>query len=222
MTATFPCNLPIVVPSAHSPEAGFSFGGDQLRNVSADSAYKSVSRHGIGYKRQGGFRAIDVILYRGRPAHSDRPDDFSVYLDWEPASPRCHTRQRGDAGQERRVALDKVEELLRGDADQSCVRLVLRHLDAKDRSPIHPAKGLEIAPVIENRYVLADAKFSGLRHRRSHHFLCQLRRDAVFLHHVRHWTPSFSWSFPTAFVGLWRHAPSVTPIQRGRRASLPR
>ena len=32
----------------------------------------------------------------------------------------------------------------------------------------------------------ANAKFSGFRHRCLHHFLCQLMRDAVFLHHVSH------------------------------------
>jgi hypothetical protein len=68
--------------------------------------------------------------------------------------------------------LDKVEKVLRGNAEQSCVRLILRHLDGKDRGPIHPAKGLEIAAVIENRYVLGNAKFSGFRHRFIHHFLC--------------------------------------------------
>ena len=50
-----------------------------------------------------------------------------------------------------------------------------------DWGPIHPAKGLEITAVIENSYVLADAKFSGFHHRCIHHFPCQLRRDAVFL-----------------------------------------
>ena len=68
--------------------------------------------------------------------------------------------------------MDEVKEFLRRDAKQSCVRLVLRDLDAKDRSPIHPATGLEIAPVIENRHVLANAKFYGFLHRRIDHFLC--------------------------------------------------
>src|SRR5271166_1885637 len=121
----------------------------------------SLNRHRIAYEREGGSRAIDVVLHRGRPADPNCPDNFSVHFDRKPASPRCHARKRGDAGQERRVALDKVEEFLRGDAQQSGVRLVLRHLDAKDRSPIHPAKGLEIAPIIENRYVLANANISG-------------------------------------------------------------
>jgi hypothetical protein len=49
---------------------------------------------------------------------------------------------------------------------------------------------LRFPPVIENRYVLADTNFSGFRHRFIHHLLCQLRRDAVFLHHVSHWAPS--------------------------------
>src|ERR1700731_3598839 len=71
------------------------------------------------------------------------------------------TRKRGHAGQKRRVALDKVEKVLRGDAKRRCIRLILRNLDAKDRGPIHPAKGLEIAAVIENRYVLGNTKFSG-------------------------------------------------------------
>ena len=65
----------------------------------------SASRHRIGYERQGCSRAIDVVLHRGRPAHPDRPDNFSVHLNGEPSSPRRHTRKRGDAGQERRVAL---------------------------------------------------------------------------------------------------------------------
>src|SRR5258708_36396581 len=148
------------------------------------------SRYRVGYERQGRSRGIDVALHRGRPAHPDRPDNFSVDLDGNPSTPRCHTGKRGHAGQKRRVALDKVEKVLRGDAEQSRVCLVLRNLDAKDRGPIHPAKGLEIAAVIENRHVLGDADFSGFCHRFFHHFLCQLRRNAVFLHHVIHWTAS--------------------------------
>src|SRR2546426_4502086 len=66
----------------------------------------------------------------------------------------------------------KLQKVLRGDAEQSCIRLILRNLDGKDRGPIHPAECLELAPVIENRYVLANATFSGFRHRFIHHFLC--------------------------------------------------
>src|SRR5882757_2251739 len=149
-----------------------------------------VSWHRIGYERQGCSRAIDVVLHRGRPAHPDCADNFSVHLDGKPSTPRRHTRKRGDAGQKRRVALDEIKKVLRGDAEQSCVSLVLCNLNGRDRGPIHPAKGLEIAAVIENRYVLADAKFCGFGHCCIHHFLCQLRRDAVFLYHVSHWTPS--------------------------------
>src|SRR5258706_8849422 len=114
-----------------------------------------LSRHRIGYERQGCSRAIDVVLHRGRPAHPDRPDTLSVHLDGKPATPRRYTRKRGDAGQKRRVALDKVEKVLSGDAEQGGVRLVLRNLDGRHRGPIHPATGLEIAAVIENRHVLA-------------------------------------------------------------------
>src|SRR5438477_6574533 len=122
-------------PTAHSPEAGSGRCRSTARG-SADSAFRSVSGHRIGYERQGCFRAIDVVLHRGCPTHPDRPDDFAVHLDGEPPSVRRHARQRGDAGQERRVALDEAEEVLRGDAEQSCVRLVLRDLDGADRSPI--------------------------------------------------------------------------------------
>src|SRR6266852_179381 len=153
-------------------------------------AYKLASRDRICYNRQGCSRAVDVVLHRGRPAHSDRPDNFSVHLNGKPSSVRRYTRKRGDASQKRWVALDKVKKVLRGDAKQSCIRLIVRDLDGEDRGPIHPAEGLEIPPVIENRYVLGNANFSGFRHRFIHHFLCQLRRDAVFLDHVRHWTPS--------------------------------
>src|SRR5260370_2707887 len=144
------------------------------------------------YERYGCSRAIDVVLHRGRPAYSDRPDNFYVQLNGEPSTPCRHTGKRGNAGQERRIALDKVEKILRGDAEQSCVRFILRHLDGRDRGPIHPAKGLEIAAIIENGYVLAYAKFSGFRQCCIHHFLCYLNIDALFLHHVSHWIPSSS------------------------------
>src|SRR5207248_7091648 len=113
-----------------------------------------LSRHRIGYEREGCSRAIDVVLHRGRPAQPDRPDNFSVHLNGEPPTPRRHTRKCGDTGQKRRVTLDEVEKVLRGDAEQSCVSLILRNLNGRDRGPIHPAKGLEIAAIIENRYVL--------------------------------------------------------------------
>src|SRR3984893_16812990 len=108
-----------------------------------------LARHRLGYERQGCFCAIDVVLHCGRTAQPDRPDNLSVHLDGKPATPRRYTRKRGDAGQKRRVALDKVEKVLSGDAEQSGVRLLLRNLDGRHRGPIHPAKGLEIAAVIE-------------------------------------------------------------------------
>src|ERR1700730_86215 len=157
--------------------------------VSLWSRLLLLSRHCIGYDSQSRSRAVDVVLHRGRSAQADRPDNLSVHLDGKPATPRRYTRKRGDAGQKRRVALDKVEKVPSGDAEQSGVRLVLRNLDGRHRGPIHPAKGLEIAAVIEHRHVLANAKFSGFRHCCIHHLLCQLRRNAVFLHDVSHWTP---------------------------------
>ena len=39
-----------------------------------------------------------------------------------------------------------VEKVLRGEAEQRCIRLVLRHLDGKDRGSIHPAKRLALQP----------------------------------------------------------------------------
>jgi len=52
----------------------------------------------------------------GAPLSADRTDNFAIHLDGKPSTPRGHTRQRGDAGQKRRVALDEVEKVLRGDA----------------------------------------------------------------------------------------------------------
>jgi len=43
-------------------------------------------------------------------------------------------------------------------AEQSCVRFVLRHFDGWDRRPVHPGKSLEVAAIIENRFVLGSAK----------------------------------------------------------------
>jgi len=130
---------------------------------------------GSQHMRERFTRAVDLQKFDKRSeswVSIDCPNDFAVHLDGETPSVRRHTRKCGDAGQERRVAFDKVEKVLRGDAEQGCVRLVLRDHDGKDRSPIHPAKGLEIAAVIENRYVLGNANFSGFRHRCIHHFLC--------------------------------------------------
>src|ERR1700681_2303126 len=76
----------------------------------------------IRYERECRFRAINVILHSGCAAETDRPDNFSIHLDGKPATPRGHTRKRGHAGQKRRVALDKVEKVLRGDAQQSGIR----------------------------------------------------------------------------------------------------
>src|SRR5271156_2507377 len=112
----------------------------------------------IRYEREGRFRAINVILHRGCAAETDRSDNFSIHLDGKPAAPRGHARECGDTGQKRRVALDKFEKFLRRNAEQSRVRLVLRHLNAEDRCSIHPAKGLKIAPVIDDRHVLGNAK----------------------------------------------------------------
>src|ERR1700676_1781114 len=52
----------------------------------------------IRCEREGRFRAINVILHRGCAAEPDRPDNFSIHLDGKPATPRGHTRKRGDAG----------------------------------------------------------------------------------------------------------------------------
>src|SRR6202022_5141268 len=93
--------------------------------------------------------------------------------------------------------------------------LVLCKLGGRDRAPIHPAKGLEIAAVIENRYVLANANLSGFRHRRIHHFLCELRRDAVFLHHVSHLNPP-SLDTYCALIGVWVATRTGTPRRAGR------
>src|ERR1700687_3119012 len=130
-----------------------------------------LSRRHIGYESEGCSRTIDVVLHGGGSAYPDRPDNFSVHLNGKPPTPRRHTGKRGYTGQKRRVALDKVEKVLRGDAEQRCISLILRNLDGRDRGPVHPAKGLEIAAVIQNRYVFANAEFSGFRHRCIHHFL---------------------------------------------------
>ena len=68
--------------------------------------FRLFGQHLIGYERQGCSRAVDVVLHRGRPAHPDRPDKFSIHLDRKP-SPRtpphapawgCRPRATGRAG----------------------------------------------------------------------------------------------------------------------------
>jgi len=100
----------------------------------------------IGYDRQGSSRTIDVILHRGRPAQPDRTDNFSVHLDGKASAPRCYTRKIGDARQKRRSSWDKVEKLLRGDAEQSRVRLILRNLNGRIEVPSIRLKALRLPP----------------------------------------------------------------------------
>src|SRR6202171_4828950 len=177
-----------------------------------------LSRHRIGHESEGCPRASDVVLHGGGSAYPDRPENFSVHLNGNPPTPRRHTGKRGNTGQKRRVGLDKVEKVLRGDAEQRCISLVLRNLDGRDRGPVHPAKGLEIAAVIENRYVLANANLSGFRYRRIHHFLCELGRDAVFLHHVSHLNPP-SLDTHCASNEVWVATRTGTSRRGGRSAS---
>jgi NADPH2:quinone reductase len=54
---------------------------------------------------------------------------------------------------ERRLVLDEIEEVLRRDSEERCIRFVLCNLDGKNRRAVHPAESLQIAPVIENRNV---------------------------------------------------------------------
>jgi hypothetical protein len=54
-----------------------------------------LSRRRIGYERQSSLRAIDVVLHRGRSAHPDRPDNFSVHLNGKcRATSRCARAQK--------------------------------------------------------------------------------------------------------------------------------
>ncbi|SRR6266446_2835363 len=45
----------------------------------------------IGHNGEACFRAVDVVLHRGRPTHPDRSDNFSIHLDGKPA-PYAATR----------------------------------------------------------------------------------------------------------------------------------
>jgi len=73
----------------------------------------------IGYESQSRSRAVDVVLHLGRPANSDRPDNFSLHLDGKPATHARYARKRGDAAKSDGSPLDEVEKVLSGDAEQS-------------------------------------------------------------------------------------------------------
>ncbi len=53
---------------------------------------KLVGQHLVSYECQRGSRAVDVVLHRRRPAHSDRPDKFPIHLDRKASPIRCYTR----------------------------------------------------------------------------------------------------------------------------------
>ena len=131
---------------AHSQRDFVCLGSGIDSGHDASPLLAPAAGHRIGYEREGCSRAIDVVLHRGRPAQPDRPDNFAVHLNGKPPTPRRHTRKRGDARQKRRVTLDEVEKVLRGDAEQSRVGLVLRNLDGRDRGPSIRLKALRLPP----------------------------------------------------------------------------
>src|SRR3954465_14780167 len=100
-----------------------------------------VSRNQSGTSARAALAQSTSFCTVGAPLSPIAPTTSPFTLMGNPP-PHAATRESGgDTGQKRRVALDKVEEVLCGNAEQSCIRLILRHLDAKDRGPIHPAKG---------------------------------------------------------------------------------
>src|ERR1700732_4297877 len=105
-----------------------------------------LSRHGVGHELKGCSRAIDVVLHCGCPADPDRPDNFAVHLDGKPSAIRRHTRKRGNASQKRRIALDKVEKVLCGDADRAVYALFCAISMERIGAPSIRLKALRLPP----------------------------------------------------------------------------
>ena len=76
-----------------------------------------------------------------------------------------------NARKERRVALDEIEEVLRRESEERCIRFVLCKLDGNNGRAVHPAEGLQIAPVIENRNVYRNFNAVSLGEGRVDHLL---------------------------------------------------
>src|SRR5258705_298152 len=86
-----------------------------LRDVSADGEAQQIDLcKSEGADEIGGVVGHRIDRVRGLSGRRGNP---AVHLDGKPATPRRYTRKRGDAGQKRRVALDKVEKVLSGDAE---------------------------------------------------------------------------------------------------------
>src|SRR5260370_37221630 len=90
-------------------------------------------RRCVRYARQGCSRAIDIVLHRGRSAHSDRPDNFSVHLDRNPPPHPPTPQNVGVAAKTGRPALVKWEQVVRGPPDTERADVVLAL--AADRPP---------------------------------------------------------------------------------------
>jgi hypothetical protein len=104
------------------------------------------------YERQGCSRA--VVLHRGRPAQPDPPTISPSTLM---GNPPPHAATRESVGMPAKSDGSPWIKL-----KKSCVETP--NGAVYDRGPIHPAECLEIAPVIENRCVFANANFSGFCH----------------------------------------------------------
>jgi hypothetical protein len=99
---------------------------------------------------------IDVVLHRAA-ADANRTHDRSVHFDGKADTVGSHPRYLRNAREERRLALDEIEEVLRRESEEPCICFVLCNLDGKNGRAVHPAESLQIAAVIENRNVFRNS-----------------------------------------------------------------
>ena len=145
----------------------------------------SFSWHRIGYGARAAFAQSKSFCTVGAPLSRIAPTTSPFTLM---GNPPPHAATRASVGIPAKSDGSLWIKVLRGNAEQSCVCLVLGHLGGRDRAAIHPAKG-RISAVVENRFVLFNAKFSWLSPPLRLPFSVLAHED-VFLHYIGHWSPS--------------------------------
>jgi hypothetical protein len=124
----------------------------------------------------------------GAPLSPNRPDKFSVHLDGKPSSPRCHTCKRGEEGQKRRSRWIKLKKFCVETPNRALYALFCAISIERIGAPSIRLKALRLPP--SSRIATFSLTSSSWAFAAAvDHFLCQLGRDTVFLHHVTHWPP---------------------------------
>ena len=128
---------------------------------------------------------VDIVPNRP-PADTDGADDDPVNLDRNAPSVGRDPCKLRDAGQQRRVGLDVLEEVLCREPEQRRIRLTLGDLYRENGSSVHPPKRFEVPTVVNGRTFWHTHGFR-LRLSRFDHTAVRVQMKRCSFNDIRHW-----------------------------------